>query len=106
VGGRKNGRPAYKPSHDEVWRCLQLAAAATRRCLFYQHAEPTCGTGNLKKVERLPNCLSITIEHGGNVFPGYTLWIDDTTVLPKLCTFLQSHIDEDLKVIELLKIDL
>jgi hypothetical protein len=58
-------------------------------------------TGNRSQ----PDCLHIEIEFHGNAFSGL-LKVDDTTVLPKLRTFFQSHKGEELNVIGGLEIEL
>jgi hypothetical protein len=67
--------------------------------------------GTLKEIKFLtgdhsqPDRLYIEIEFHGNAFSGL-LKVDDTTVLPKLYTFFQSHKGEELKVIGGLEIEL
>lgn len=72
---------------------------------------PIAEQGTLKRVEFLPadrsmpDRLWVTIEYLGSASSGI-LQIDDIATLPKLDSFLRSHIGEELSVIGALEVDL
>ncbi len=52
-----------------------------------------------------PQRLDLYVKHGGRTY-GAQVWVDDPTLLPKLCGILKEHVGSPISEISELEVDL